>query len=835
MGGFALRGRLGAGGMGQVFLGRSPGGRAVAVKVVHPHLARQPEFRRRFRREVAAARAVSGAFTAPVVAAGPDDDPPWLATVHVPGPDLAEAVRETGPLPEDAVWSLAAGLAEALQAVHAAGLLHRDLKPSNVLMAADGPRVIDFGIARTLEGTVLTHTGQVIGSPGYMSPEQIEGGHVGPAGDVFSLGAVIAYAAGAVEPFGEGAPLAVMHRVVNGRARLDHLHGPLRELAGSCLAKNPAERPALPAILDRITAHWQPADDVPGGSPWPAAVTALIHDRDIPPTAAYTMPAGSATTHSAPTVTSPPEGARGGDGQRHAERTRSSPPGTSGKGTPRRPVIGIDFGMTTCAMSVFEGRRVRPIPNAEGATTTPSVVSVLDDGSVLVGTAAERQAVLHPDHTVRAVGSKLGTEWSVTRGPTRLAAEDAVRLLLARLRKDAEAHLGGQLGGTVLTVPVAFGLGRRTALYRAGEEAGLRVLRIINAPSATAMAYGMSRDDDSTVLILDLGGGTLDVAVVAVDDGVVEVRGTAGTARLGGDDWDLRIVQQLTDRVRRQYGVDLTNDAVTTQRLRQAAEAAKRELSTARSASVRLPFLGSGPLLLDEVLTRDQFEACTRDLLERCRTAMEQALEDAGHTFEDIDRVLLAGGASRMPAVGALVRRLACGREPHRGLAPESVVTGAALQAGVLTGAVKDVLLLDVHPVSLGVETLGGVMSKVFQRNTTIPTKVSAEFTTHSDNQRAMVVHVVEGERAEVARNRTVAVLELNLPPAPAGVPRVEVTADVDAAGIFHVTAKDLGSGNSAASTVNRATVDSAVGLVRSPRWAGLRGLVPRPVPAATD
>lgn len=300
-----LRGRLGAGGMGEVFLGRSPGGRAVAVKVVHPHLARQREFRRRFAREVAAARAVSGAFTAPVVAAGPEDDPPWIATVYVPGPDLAEAVERVGPLPEGSVWLLAAGLTEALQAIHGERLLHRDLKPSNVLVAADGPRVIDFGIARASEGTVLTGTGQVMGTPGFMSPEQAEGGNVGPASDVFALGAVIAYAAGATAPFGQGAPLEVLHRVVNGQPRLDALQGPLHELALACLAKNPAERPTLPQLLDRITSHWDPPDESPGMSPWPAAVTALIHHRTTHSTAPYTRPGGPVPTHSAPTVAAP--------------------------------------------------------------------------------------------------------------------------------------------------------------------------------------------------------------------------------------------------------------------------------------------------------------------------------------------------------------------------------------------------------------------------------------------------------------------------------------------------------------------------------------------------
>ncbi|MEV0749793.1 serine/threonine-protein kinase, partial [Streptomyces sp. NPDC050273] len=307
VGGFLLCGRLGAGGMGMVFLGRSPSGKAVAVKVVHPHLARQTEFRHRFRREVAAVQAVSGAFTAPVVAAGAEDESPWIATVYIPGPTLAESVTEGGPLPDGAVWPLAAGLVEALQAIHAKDLLHRDLKPSNVLLAADGPRVIDFGIARTMDATVLTGTGTVIGTPGFMSPEQAEGGQVGPASDVFALGAVIAFAATGHEPFGHGPPLAVLHRVVNGEPRLDGLTDPLRALVAACLTKNPADRPTTVQLLGQITARWNPHNDFPPAPLWPQAVTALIQARDIPVTAPYTAQTHTPPAqHSAPTLAAPP-------------------------------------------------------------------------------------------------------------------------------------------------------------------------------------------------------------------------------------------------------------------------------------------------------------------------------------------------------------------------------------------------------------------------------------------------------------------------------------------------------------------------------------------------
>ncbi|WP_241562607.1 Hsp70 family protein [Streptomyces hoynatensis] len=770
VGGFVLRGRLGAGGMGEVFLGRSPGGRAVAVKVVHPHLARQGEFRRRFAREVAAARAVGGAFTAPVMAAGPEEDRPWIATVYIPAPDLAEAVGVAGPLPEDAVWRLAAGLAEALQAIHTVGVLHRDLKPSNVLVAADGPRVIDFGIARTLEDTALTATGLVVGTAGFMAPEQAEGGEVGPACDVFALGAVAAFATTGAGPFGEGPPLAVLHRVVNGRPRLDGLTGPLRELVDACLAKDPRDRPTLAALLERIGAHWEPADDVRGDSPWPDAVTTLIQRRATPPTAPYTEAAGA---------TAPPD---------------SGPEGA------RRPV-GIDFGTTNSAVAVMEGGGVSPVPNAQGAHTTASLVALTAEGDVLVGAAAERQALTHPGHTWHAVKLKLGTDWSITRGAVRLTAEDVAGLVLARLRRDAEDYLGTPVTDVVLAVPAGFRRDQRAALVRAGERAGLNVLRLINEPSAAAMAYGLHRDD-CTVLIFDLGAGALDVSLIALSDGVVEVMAAAGDGRLGGDEWDLRIVEHLTGLVRRRHGVDLTGDVAAAQRLREAAETAKIELSAARTTTLRLPYLATGPdgpVHLEEELTREEFEAFTRDLLERCRTPVERVLADAGHTLADIDRVVLTGGAARMPAVGDLIRRLTDGREPYRGLIPGPVAGGAALQAGVLTGAVKDVLLLDVAPHSIGIEMHGGVTWKLLLRNETIPTKRSEILTTHTDDQPTVVVHIVEGEREDAARNWTLAVLELALPPAPRGVPLIEVTADCDANDILRITVRDLGTGNETA------------------------------------
>ncbi|MFD7087274.1 Hsp70 family protein [Streptomyces sp. NPDC059896] len=515
-----------------------------------------------------------------------------------------------------------------------------------------------------------------------------------------------------------------------------------------------------------------------------------------------------------------------------ARAPRPSRPAEHRSDAPARPFVGIDFGTTNSAIGFFEGEDVRLIPNAEGALTTPSLVAVTAEGKILVGTAAKRQAITNPDYTVRSVKLKLGTDWSITRGTVRLTAGEVARLILARLRADAEAHLGGPLGAAVLTVPANFGLDQRVALVRAGQEAGLHIMRMVNEPTAAAITYGLNRDE-STVLIFDLGGGTLDVSLIEVSDNVVDVKATAGDNHVGGDDWDLRIVHHMVNRVRERYGVDLTDDVAAMQRLREAAETAKIELSAAGATSLRLPYLATGPrgpLHFDEVLTREEFETFTRDLLERCRRPVEQAVSDAGLTLSDIDRVILTGGATRMPAVGELVRQLTGDREPYRGLIPEGVVTGAALQAGVLSGAQKDVLLLDACSASIGVEVQGARVVRLIERNTTIPTKRSEIFTTCTANQRTVVLHFVEGEEDKPSENRTLTVLEVNrLPPAPKGVARIEVSADFDANGVLHVMAKDLGTGKEVTSIVSQASMKQAAALVRSPGWTRLRSLAPTP------
>ncbi|WP_435220635.1 caspase, EACC1-associated type [Streptomyces sp. Tue6028] len=506
------------------------------------------------------------------------------------------------------------------------------------------------------------------------------------------------------------------------------------------------------------------------------------------------------------------------------------------------PVVGIDFGTTNSAIAFYDGDDVRLIPNREGALTTPSLVAITADGEILVGTPAKRQAITNPDYTVRSAKLKLGTDWSITRGSIRLTAEDVATHILRRLREDAEAYAGGTLHGAVLTVPANFDLDQRAALVEAADRAGIRAMRVINEPTAAALTYGLNRGEDSIVLVLDLGGGTLDVSLIEVMDiGVVEVKATGGDNHLGGDDWDRRIVQYLLRRIWDQYGVGLGQDAEVMQRLQVAAETAKIELSSASSTTITLPYLASAagsPLHPEETLTRQEFEAMTRDLLERCRRPVEQALQDAAIQQSALKQVILTGGATRMPAIGELVRQIMNGRQPYRGLIPEGIVTGASLQGGIMAGTVKDTLLLDVCSASLGLESADGTTTRVIERNTTIPTRRSENFVTTATNQTAMVLHILEGDREAAAANRSLAVLELtDLPPHPRDTPLIEVAFDIDANGILRIQAKERKApftndatqeftGRTWSTTVDRSTAARAAALVRSPRWQSLRELL---------
>ena len=469
--------------------------------------------------------------------------------------------------------------------------------------------------------------------------------------------------------------------------------------------------------------------------------------------------------------------------------------------------VGIDLGTTNSVVAVLEGGDPIVIANAEGSRTTPSVVAFAKDGEVLVGEVAKRQAITNPGRTIRSVKRQMGTAWKQDVDGKDYTAQEISARTLQKLKRDAEAYLGTVVDQAVITVPAYFDDAQRTATKEAGQIAGLEVLRIINEPTAAALAYGLDKDGaDQTILVFDLGGGTFDVSVLEIGDGVFEVKATHGDTKLGGDDWDQAVIDWLVTLFKNDHGVDLAADAMAAQRLKEAAEKAKIELSQVQQTQINLPFVtatDAGPLHLDYTLSRAKFQELTADLLARCRTPFEQAVKDAGLTRGEVDHVILVGGSTRMPAVVELAKEIA-GRDPSKNVNPDEVVAiGAAVQAGVLVGEVKDVLLLDVTPLSLGIETKGGVMTRLIERNTTIPIQRTEVFTTAEDSQPSVDIHVLQGEREMSQFNKTLGKFQLvGLPPAPRGTPQIEVTFDIDANGIVHVSAKDRATDNVQSMTI---------------------------------
>ncbi|PSK86930.1 chaperone protein DnaK [Murinocardiopsis flavida] len=738
--------RLGHGGMGQVWRALDLVlDRFVAVKLV---LDDDPEnLEPRLRREGRAAARLDHPSIATVFDFGSHNGHVYLVLELLEGEDLGRRLTfRTRGLGVASVVNIGVQVAEGLAAAHRVGVVHRDIKPANIVELPDGRvKICDFGIA-WLENATHGLTRGLIGSLPYMAPERFGPRPVDSRIDLYALGCTL-YELLALRPPFTGEVPAIIH---------GHLTG---------------SPPPLSSVRDDVPEQLELV-----------LLGLLAKDPDERPQ----------------------------DARRVAERLRRVQDGVRERSS--RPV-GIDLGTTNSCVAVLEGGEPTVVANAEGSRTTPSVVAFAENGAVLVGEAAKRQSVTNADRTIRSVKRRIGLDWKTEIDGKTFNPQQISAFILQKLKRDAEAYLGEEVVDAVITVPVHFSDAQRRATKEAGTIAGLNVLRLINEPSAAALVYHLGKEEEATILVYDLGGGTLSTSLAVVEDGVVEVRATGGDNRLGGDDWDQAVVDWLVERFKNSNGVDLATDTTALQRLREAAEKAKVDLSSSGESAIDLPYItasAEGPLHLDEKLSRAEFQRLTAGLVERTKALYQQVIKDAGIRVGEIDHVVLVGGSTRMPAVVDLVKELTGGKEPNKGVNPDEVAAiGAALQAGVLKGEVKDVLLLDVTPLSLGIETKGGVSTKVIERNTTIPTKRSETFTTTRDDQDRARIRILQGERRTARHNEELGVFDLTgLPPSPRGVPRIEVTFDIPAHENITVTAKDLGTGREQSVTVGNAPSD---------------------------